>query len=61
MDRWERTDLTRSPAAVRWITSVSAQNVMTCPARRGPSQNCLPAASMFPLGGTTRSKATGPP
>jgi hypothetical protein len=61
VDRWERTDFTRSLATVRWITSVSAQNVMTCPARRGPSQNCLPAACMFPLGGTTRSNSAGPP
>ena len=61
VDRWERTDLTRSPPAVRWITSVSAQNVMTCPARRGPSQNWRPVTSMLPLGGTTRSNSTGPP
>src|SRR5215472_714931 len=61
VDRWERTDLTRSPATVRWITSVSAQNVMTCPARRGPSQNWRPVTSVLPLGGTTRSNSTGPP
>src|SRR5262245_31936354 len=42
------------------MASVSAQNVTVRPARAGPSQNWRPAANMFPDGGTTRSKATGP-
>src|SRR5690242_17002353 len=60
-DRCERTDLTRAPAMLRWITSVLAQNVTIIPARPVPSQNCLPRTSMFPLGGTGRANSTGPP
>ena len=51
----------RVPAADRWITWVSAQKVITIPARLVPSQNCLPATHMFPDGGTARSNSTGPP
>ena len=61
VDRWERTDLTRAPAMVRWMTSTLAQKVTVIPERVVPSQNCLPRTSMFPLGGTTRSNSTGPP
>ena len=59
--RCERTDLTRDPAVIRWITSVSAQNVTVIPARCGTAQNCRPATCKLPLGGTTRSNSTGPP
>lgn len=60
-DRWERTDLSRTPATSRWMTSVSAQKVRVSPERAGPSQNCLPATCRFPDGGTMRSNSTAPP
>ena len=61
MDRCERTDLTRAPAMVRWMTSTLAQKVTVIPARAVPSQNCLPRTSMFPLGGTPGRTPPGRP
>ena len=40
-DRCERSVLSRAPAMSRWITSVSAQNVTTTPARAGAEPELL--------------------
>ncbi|MET8354612.1 hypothetical protein [Micromonospora sp. NPDC005206] len=37
-DRWERTDLSRTPAIRRWMTSVSAQDVTVTPEQAGPPE-----------------------
>ena len=47
--RWDRTDLTRDPAVLRWMTSVSAQKVIGCPARCGPPE--LPPGNLHVAAG----------
>ena len=50
VDRCERTDLTRAPAMVRWITSVLAQNVTVIPARAGAEPELLAQDLHVPAG-----------